>query len=123
MFYLYFINLDNKYIKFGTTKNLDLRLSTHRKKFVDKNKISNSLYIKNIIAFDSDILCRRTEKRLKEYLRDYQINIKIYDETEIILYNYYDFFFSKINIFIDSINRDINIKNNNVYLYNRINNT
>lgn len=95
-YYLYFINLDNTYCKFGITQNIIKRLSRHEKKFVNKLKLKEYLDLKNIIIVDKEIICRELEKNMKKFIKSKNYKYKIYDETEIILSSDREYFIYKM---------------------------
>jgi len=67
-YYIYIINLDDVYIKFGISCNIKRRLEDHYRKFVKKLKLKEKLDILQIINFNNKILYKEVEKHKKKYI-------------------------------------------------------
>lgn len=121
-YYFYFINIDNVYVKFGITKNLFDRLTTHRDLFVKKLVLKDKLEVIKILKIKNEHINRECERSLKNFLKYYNNDIKKYKNTEIFLLKNFEYYYKKIinnnKNFIDTYNCDNNNNNNYCELSN-----
>jgi hypothetical protein len=107
--YIYFINLNNKYIKFGRSKRLIDRMKHHHHKFVVDLHLCEKLNIIKLIKFTDEKLCIEVECRLKKFISYDKRLIKMYGETEIILYEKCDEYIEKIEDIVNNIANEYNL--------------
>lgn len=102
-YYIYFIQIDEKYIKFGITNNANRRLKEHYKKFVLSLGLIEYFKIIKIIVLDTLICNTEAEKRLKKYIKISNNFIIKYNETEILELDKLNMVNKKMDLFINNI--------------------
>lgn len=108
--YLYFINIDNKYVKFGITSCIYERMRTHKCKFVNRLKLKEKFDILSLIKFNNNIINEVVEGRFKKYLKKTDKYIDVYNETEIFDIKDFDSYKNLIYKMINNVMEEYGIK-------------
>lgn len=116
--YMYFINLDDNIVKFGISNRISTCINSHYSKFVTQKQICNQLKIIKLICINHDILNKKTESRLKKYIKFNNVLFKEYEETELFYITDLDFYIKKIETFIKHIIAEFDSNDNSYYELN-----
>lgn len=110
--YLYFLNLDDKIVKYGISNTITNRLKQHHGKFINKLQLKNKLDIICLIRFNNEMLNSLIEHRLKKFIKFNDKYIKEYNETELFYIEEYDTYFEKIKLMINNLMKEFNLNEN-----------
>ena len=83
--YVYFINVDDEYIKYGRSSSIHTRLKDHHRCFINNYMLKEKLDIKCMIAMETEELSKETERCIKKCIKLHQKEVAKYGHTELFL--------------------------------------